>query len=289
MGNGMNRVLPGLYVGNFRDAKDTNQLKTNNITHILSIHDNAKKLRDDIEYKCIQASDTPNQDLAQFFSECIDFIHVARINGGNVLVHCLAGVSRSVTVTAAYMMTVTDYGWKDCLNAVRGARTYSNPNFGFQKQLQTYYAEKVTMERERIKSTFEPVPYNDNEEMRYLLDAFQKFVLHGDPNRDDGLYSLPHKAYKERPKGINIDSSSEEGSGSHSAELDEESQNNQVSTTQEPNSVGQQPRENQDVLKQNQRCEEPDEDSVNENQKTEEADIEDTVNQNKEPSNISKI
>jgi len=31
-------------VGNFRDSKDVEQLTTNNITHILSIHDNAKKL-----------------------------------------------------------------------------------------------------------------------------------------------------------------------------------------------------------------------------------------------------
>ena len=40
------QILPGLYVGNFRDAKDTEQLKKNKITHILSIHDFAKKLRD---------------------------------------------------------------------------------------------------------------------------------------------------------------------------------------------------------------------------------------------------
>ena len=35
-----------MYVGNFRDAKDQAQLKENNITHILSIHDNAKELLD---------------------------------------------------------------------------------------------------------------------------------------------------------------------------------------------------------------------------------------------------
>lgn len=38
------KVLPGLYVGNIRDSKDAEQLKTHNITHILSIHDNARKL-----------------------------------------------------------------------------------------------------------------------------------------------------------------------------------------------------------------------------------------------------
>lgn len=40
------QVLPGLYVGNFRDAKDPDQLRANNITHIISIHDNAKKVHD---------------------------------------------------------------------------------------------------------------------------------------------------------------------------------------------------------------------------------------------------
>ncbi|GFT93894.1 dual specificity protein phosphatase 22-B [Nephila pilipes] len=87
MGNGMNKVLPGLYVGNFRDAKDQEQLRANNITHIISIHDNAKKVHEDKEYLCIQAADTPGQNLSQFFSRCNDFIHRARASGGGVLIH----------------------------------------------------------------------------------------------------------------------------------------------------------------------------------------------------------
>ena len=50
----------------------------------------------------------------------------------------LAGVSRSVTLTVAYMMTVTDYKWEDCLRAVKSSRTVAHPNFGFQRQLQEY-------------------------------------------------------------------------------------------------------------------------------------------------------
>ena len=37
------QILPGLYVGNFNDAKDLEKLNANNVTHILSIHENAKK------------------------------------------------------------------------------------------------------------------------------------------------------------------------------------------------------------------------------------------------------
>ncbi|KAH7981893.1 hypothetical protein HPB52_001454 [Rhipicephalus sanguineus] len=39
-------VLPGVYIGNFRDSKDPEQLQANNITHIISIHDTARKLHE---------------------------------------------------------------------------------------------------------------------------------------------------------------------------------------------------------------------------------------------------
>ena len=39
-----NQIIEGVYVGNFRDSKDEAQLKENGITHILSIHDNARPL-----------------------------------------------------------------------------------------------------------------------------------------------------------------------------------------------------------------------------------------------------
>ena len=37
------QILPGLYVGSVRDSKDQEQLRLNNITHIISIHDNPKR------------------------------------------------------------------------------------------------------------------------------------------------------------------------------------------------------------------------------------------------------
>ena len=50
MGNGMNKILPGLFLGSFRDAKDPEQLKQNGITHVLSIHEKAKPL---VKVNCI--------------------------------------------------------------------------------------------------------------------------------------------------------------------------------------------------------------------------------------------
>ncbi|EDO63311.1 AGAP012242-PA [Anopheles gambiae str. PEST] len=43
MGNGMNKVMPGLYIGNYRDSKDYQQLDRYGITHIVSIHDSPRR------------------------------------------------------------------------------------------------------------------------------------------------------------------------------------------------------------------------------------------------------
>ena len=54
---------------------------------------------------------------------------------GRLFILSVAGMSRSVTVVTAYIMTVTNLSWRESLNAVRGARRSANPNFGFQRQL----------------------------------------------------------------------------------------------------------------------------------------------------------
>ncbi|XP_076470174.1 dual specificity protein phosphatase 22-B-like [Babylonia areolata] len=206
MGSGMSKILPGLYIGNFRDAKDREQLTANNITHILSIHDNAKKILDDKEYLTIIASDSASENLIQYFPQCIEFIHNARLSGGGVVVHCLAGVSRSVTITAAYLMTDTTLGWREALNAIRGARNHANPNFGFQKQLQTYENEGLSEARRQFKEKYPEDKFNDEADCRQLLQCYKHYVLTGESmsqassssaprNQQDGLYPLPHNAY----------------------------------------------------------------------------------------------
>lgn len=230
MGSGMSKILPGLYVGNFRDAKDPEQLKANNITHILSIHDNAKKLLDDKKYLIIIASDNPYEDLIRFFPQCIEFIHSARLSGGGVLVHCLAGVSRSVTITAAYLMTATKLSWRDALNAIRGARSHANPNFGFQKQLQTYETSGLKKARQKFKEKYPEDKFNDEADCRQLLQSFNHYVLTGESlpsssappkDKDDGLYPLPPNAYSsKRQSTLDPDSAASTSTSTQDASLE---------------------------------------------------------------------
>ncbi|XP_073406236.1 dual specificity protein phosphatase 22 [Dendrobates tinctorius] len=169
MGNGMNKILPGLFIGNFKDARDIEQLQKNNISHILSIHDSARPMLEGMKYLCIPASDSPNQNLTQHFKESTTFIHECRLKGEGCLVHCLAGVSRSVTLVVAYVMTITDLGWEDALAAVRGARTCANPNMGFQKQLEDFGKCDVHHLRSWLKETYGENPFLDAEEAKQLV------------------------------------------------------------------------------------------------------------------------
>lgn len=172
MGNGMNKVVDGLYLGNIRDAENKESLSKNGITHILSVYNNAKPVFEDKKYLCIHAADASSQNLSQHFKECIGFIHECRLNGGACLVHCLAGVSRSTTMVVAYLMTVTHYGWEECLSAVKAVRSFVGPNYGFQQQLQEYQTTRVTEYRAWLQSTFRPSPFNDQDQVGSLLSQY---------------------------------------------------------------------------------------------------------------------
>ncbi|KAK6479998.1 dual specificity protein phosphatase 22-A [Huso huso] len=203
MGNGMNKVVDGLYLGNIRDSEDKDSLAKNGVTHILSVYNNAKPVLQDMTYLCIQASDSSSQNLVQHFKECISFIHESRLSGGACLVHCLAGVSRSTTVVVAYLMTVTNFSWEECLSAVKAVRSFVGPNFGFQQQLQEFQMTLVSEFRRWLRMKYSNNPFNDQEVVCKLLRQFeqqqqQQRLRNGEQswtNHTTTVYPLPYNAY----------------------------------------------------------------------------------------------
>ncbi|XP_007448368.1 PREDICTED: dual specificity protein phosphatase 22 [Lipotes vexillifer] len=198
MGNGMNKILPGLYIGNFKDARDAEQLSKNQVTHILSVHDSARPALEGVKYLCIPAADSPSQNLTRHFKESIQFIHECRLRGEGCLVHCLAGVSRSVTLVVAYIMTVTDFGWEDALCTVRAGRSCANPNLGFQRQLQEFEEHQVCQFRQWLKEEYGESPLRDAEEARGILGKYKEQGRAEAPpgaRRWGGLPASPPLAY----------------------------------------------------------------------------------------------
>ncbi|XP_075182365.1 dual specificity protein phosphatase 22-A-like [Anomaloglossus baeobatrachus] len=200
MGGGMSQVLDGFYLGNIRDAEDRASLSRHGVTHIVSVHNNAKPLLPDMTYLCIAASDSERQNLIQHFKKSIRFIHECRVNGGGCLVHCLAGVSRSTTIVVAYLMTVTALGWEECLSAVRAVRPYVGPNLGFQQQLQEYEMTTAKEYRMWLLQEYGRSSFKDRERLLGLVSEQEqkeraRQAQERWANRPQMDYTLPYKAY----------------------------------------------------------------------------------------------
>ncbi|KAL4656791.1 dual specificity protein phosphatase 6-like [Arapaima gigas] len=131
-------ILPHLYLGCAKDSTNLDILEEYGIKYILNVTPNLPNLFEnagEFKYKQIPISDHWSQNLSQFFPEAISFIDEARGQKCGVLVHCLAGISRSVTVTVAYLMQKLNLSMNDAYDIVKMKKSNISPNFNFMGQL----------------------------------------------------------------------------------------------------------------------------------------------------------
>ncbi|GFR88912.1 dual specificity protein phosphatase [Elysia marginata] len=132
------QVLPNLYLGSAKNSADLAQLRHYGITHVLNVTANVPNMfENESEFKYLQIpiSDHWSQNLAAFFPQAIKFIDEARDKQEGVLVHCLAGISRSVTVTVAYLMSREKMSLNHAYDHVKRCKPNISPNFTFMGQL----------------------------------------------------------------------------------------------------------------------------------------------------------
>lgn len=75
---------------------------------------------------------------------CITFLSITddvKAKGGRVLVHCRAGVSRSVTICLAYLMFTAKIRLEAAFEHVRSKRSMISPSLNFMRQLEQFEKE----------------------------------------------------------------------------------------------------------------------------------------------------
>lgn len=80
--------------------------------------------------------DNSNEDISQFFMKTNQIIENTAPT--NVLVHCKAGVSRSVSICIAYLMWKHKMNFTKALELMVQCNPRSKPNKGFRSQLEQY-------------------------------------------------------------------------------------------------------------------------------------------------------
>ena len=85
----------------------------------------------------VPIDDIPLVPIHNYFAAATDFMEDSINDGHATLVHCAAGVSRSVSIVLAYLVIKRNMSLADSIAMVRAARPIMNPNLGFLRQLIT--------------------------------------------------------------------------------------------------------------------------------------------------------
>lgn len=131
--NSISKITDGLYISNYYCSLNYDHLKKLGIRQILSVGKELPNHKTDLRTKHIDLDDTPTEDIAIYFNETYAFIDAAP-----TLVHCFAGISRSVTVSTAYLMRKYRMSVDSALQKIRKTRPIVRPNSGFMRQLKEY-------------------------------------------------------------------------------------------------------------------------------------------------------
>ena len=125
-----------IVVGGRDESNNLDVLKSLGITHILNAAASLPNcFESEFVYKNIPLHDTDDERIIDVMGEASSFIRRVEEIKGRVLVHCISGVSRSVTICLMHLVMEHRIPLKDAWNYVYSCRPFIAPNDGFKLQL----------------------------------------------------------------------------------------------------------------------------------------------------------
>ena len=128
----ISKVTENLYVTDFCGANNEDGLRKLGILRVISIGDWSEQMCykkfEGIEYLPIVIDDFEHEDISMYFSTTNDFI----LNSpGPVLVHCWAGISRSIAIVIAHLILSKGKSYLGAFLQIQKVRPFIKPNIGF--------------------------------------------------------------------------------------------------------------------------------------------------------------
>ena len=152
----MNEILPRLFLSNKSASEDLPLRQLRGITHIITVmstytdeYNQIVTLSQPREYfdtrmnvkrLIIPVDDIPSTNLIHYFPHTTSFIQSALSQPrASVLVHCLAGASRSPTIVASYLIQQHHLSPAEALRKIKSVRPQVRPILAFLDQLEVFY------------------------------------------------------------------------------------------------------------------------------------------------------
>ena len=141
----MNHILNNIYLGPLWSSFPAS-VRRNGITHVLSIGVKPPEQVNGVEYHFFPNIEDEDEALIyEIFCDTNKIIHrffnIDDQPNKKLLIHCMAGVSRSATVLVAYLIRHQAMTFESALRLLRDKRFQVDPNPGFRKQLRLYEEE----------------------------------------------------------------------------------------------------------------------------------------------------
>ncbi len=138
----MNNILPNLWLGDIEASQDFDALNENEIHYIVSILAQKEFHVPTTHHLLITLSDG-EPFTNEILTKGVSFIKDAMKRKESVLVHCMAGISRSTTLISAYLMKELHYTPYQAIKFLQEKREIIDPAyFTFQSAINWVYPNK---------------------------------------------------------------------------------------------------------------------------------------------------
>lgn len=168
----ISELCPRLYISGVSALTSAN-MKAFGITLIVNATREVPNLKalGEIQRIKLWVDDVPEEDLFPHFDICADQIHAVIQDGGAVLVHCVAGVSRSASICLAYLTKYYCRSLRDAYHLMCSKRPMVRPNLGFWRQM-INYEQLVKGNAGSVR-----IVRDDNQPDKMLPDVYLKNVI----------------------------------------------------------------------------------------------------------------
>lgn len=188
--NQISKITDNLYLSSFVGTTEYNLLKFRITCVISACRETPKVTMKGIESIKLEVQDRPHEYLAKYFDFVADKMNEVIKKNGIVLVHCVAGISRSTSCILAYLMKHKRMRLRDAHTFVKSKRSFVRPNLGFWKQLIDYEISLFGLNSVKIiQSQIGPIPD--------IYEAEVKNMQWGVQNSNPGGAAVHHGGTKE--------------------------------------------------------------------------------------------
>jgi hypothetical protein len=154
------RITPHLHLGGQYTSSGWRRLQKRGVTAVVNLRDEFDDAEAGIapeRYLFLPTIDDTPPTLAQL-SQGVRFIHREIKGGGQVYVHCMLGVGRSVTMVAAYLVA-TGMTPVAAWRAIRRRRPFIQPTLGQEARLAEFAVQRVdfNVEPEEVEAVDDQV------------------------------------------------------------------------------------------------------------------------------------